>query len=246
MGRGTGMNGLFLVMLSVAVVVIVGNTAGVLGSESVCWQGDEDCPDCDDLLSLNFNTLIYLSDDSNYRQAVGTDQDVIESASTGDDIIRMESLLDLHTTLNYFCCYKEEEKRTILDIIGAIQWNSINLTYSQYTCNADHDNVTVYLHAEPDQQEELFALVSSIESAIEAAGIPINNPRNQNFHNTHARVTPSYPSDEVVPKLDNVDRGIFHFYWFYSGTHVFYSQDSTPEMRQKAYTLFQSCSKKQE
>jgi hypothetical protein len=67
----------------------------------------------------------------------------------------------------------------------------------------DHDGKTVYLHAQPDQnsQETLLGFVRGVEKALEAAGVPVPNPRVQAFHSTLARVDPSYPADALVKQL---------------------------------------------
>lgn len=40
--------------------------------------------------------------------------------------------------------------------MAAYEWTSFNLTYYALGCNLDHDNVTVYLHALPDNSASPF------------------------------------------------------------------------------------------
>lgn len=81
----------------------------------------------------------------------------------------------------------------IENVLESFVWYSFNISYTGSTffqstlgfgCNLDHDGVTIYLHSLPDwdSQDKLFAFVENIQKAIEAAGVPINTPRQQTFH----------------------------------------------------------------
>ncbi len=93
-------------------------------------------------------------------------QDVIRSYGEGQNIIELRPLLFLHTTLNYFCCHtaqvraqatpslasldcslfpRLQEKEKVVGILRSFNWSAVNLSYSNVSCNLDHDNTTIYL-----------------------------------------------------------------------------------------------------
>eukprot|EP01106_Pelomyxa_sp_JSP_P016229 TRINITY_DN594_c0_g1_i4.p1 TRINITY_DN594_c0_g1~~TRINITY_DN594_c0_g1_i4.p1 ORF type:complete len:241 (+),score=42.92 TRINITY_DN594_c0_g1_i4:38-760(+) len=221
-------------MSLVVAIAVVSWVVCARGDTAACYMGDEDCPTCPITHPLSPTTTVDLSQDAAFRSIVSADQDVIASMGNATTIIRYDQLTQLHMSLNYFCCYSEQEKLKIYDTLSKYIWYPIQLNFTAYTCNADHDNYTVYLHSEPAQQAELFELVRGIEAALVSAGIPNNHPRTQNFHNTHARVTPEYPSSELVATLDKKYHGSALFYWFYADGRNFYAQNVTATMRRTA------------
>jgi hypothetical protein len=80
----------------------------------------------------------------------------------------------------------------------------MTLRINTSACNLDHNNHTVYMLSEYDDasQQQLFTFIRRIESAMRAAGIPVNNARRQPFHCTLARVQRgAFPVDAVVRLL---------------------------------------------
>ena len=53
-----------------------------------------------------------------------------------------------------------------------MDWSSFEIDYDSFSCNNDHDNATVYLHALPSNQTALFAWARLVETTLAAAGIP--------------------------------------------------------------------------
>lgn len=115
-----------------------------------------------------------------------------------------------------FCCYSVQQRKTIVSVIQSYKWAPMNITYSAFGCNVDHDGKTVYIHAQPDQkgQNSLLSLVQGIEKAIQMAGVPIPNPRVQAFHSTLARVSPQFPSDQLVQAMTGKNFGTVDINWF--------------------------------
>jgi 2'-5' RNA ligase len=88
-----------------------------------------------------------------------------------------------------------------------MSWSSFVIDYDSFSCNLDHDNRTVYLHALPSNQTQLFAWAGLVEESLRKANVPVNHPRKSLFHMTLARVTPDYPTDKVVERLRHVSFG---------------------------------------
>ena len=180
-------------------------------STDTCENIDGDCPDsCGEAGyegNLNFNAKLYISP---------THTDIERVAAQAEKVIVDEGLkvharvnrLDnpatgLHTTIYYFCCYTQEEKEAIKDALHNMAWKSFEVEYDSFACNLDHNNETVYLHALPSDQSDLFALADTIETTVREAGVAIPS-RETLFHMTLARVGYDYPADETVTYfLDN-------------------------------------------
>lgn len=66
----------------------------------------------------------------------------------------------LHTSLFYFCCHTQAEKSGIMDALrtNVTWWKHAprSIRYDTFGCNLDHNNETIYLHAMPSNQTELF------------------------------------------------------------------------------------------
>jgi 2'-5' RNA ligase len=145
------------------------------------------------------------------------------------NVISLERLFGLHTSLNYFCCHSQSEKETIVQVLRKFQWTPKILTYDVFGCNLDHDGVTIYLHAQPNSvgQRTLFTMIREIEQAIENAGVPLINKRHQSFHCTLARVNHNYPVDDIVKKINGtIDFGTVTFNWFILDGHIFYATNN--------------------
>jgi hypothetical protein len=181
----------FVVLVSVAL-------CGASSPYSVCYMGDEDCPPCPANASININALIWLSPDIHFVEETSPLEDYIKSTDP-KNLIQLDSLLALHTTLEYICCHTKEEIDTIHTVAAAYQWKHIDIAYESATCNVDHNNSTVYIAQRPNNasQAALLSLVRGLESAYRAAGIRVNHPRSQEFHSTLARVTHEYPTNKV-------------------------------------------------
>ena len=173
-----------------------------LGSVNICEKLDGDCPD--DCLAAgfqgteNFNarfnvspSLMNIKTERKAHQA----ETFIESQG---NVTRLDNpWTSLHTTMYYFCCYTHEEKETITKALRNMVWEHFDISYDSFACNLDHDNITVYLHALPRDQTELFDFARNLESTVREQGIQIPS-RQTLYHMTLARVGYDYPTDEVV------------------------------------------------
>lgn len=214
----------------------------------LCWEHDSDCPEkCppDAKGTLNFNTAFLLNTKNNtqFVKNMQKAQGILQQHNESQ-IISIENFLIFHSSLNCmqyymqsfiaidFCCYSQQEKHTIISILQQFEHVPLHITWNNTWCNWDHNNKTVYIHADADQesQDRLFAFVRQIESAISKAGIVIWNPyvckiynnqtsRVQLFHSTMARVTMQYPLAQVLPLIKQqvgffgttfVDKFVFH------------------------------------
>jgi len=137
-----------------------------------CYRGDQDCPPCPDTShNLNFTSILFLSIFPQMINAAKQAQLLINQTDS-QNVISLERLFGLHTSLNYFCCHSQSEKETIVQVLRKFQWTPKILTYDVFGCNLDHDGVTIYLHAQPNSvgQRTLFTMIREIEQAIENAG----------------------------------------------------------------------------
>ena len=115
---------------------------------------------------------------------------VLKNLSSPGSIERFDDPKNgLHTSLFYFCCHSKRDVATIKTALSAMNWSSFIVRYDSFGCNLDHDNKTVYLHALPSNQSNLFAWASNVEKTVEAYDVKIHHPRKSKFHMTLARVT---------------------------------------------------------
>lgn len=124
------------------------------------------------------------------------------SRSSGSAIKFDSPRTGLHTSMFYFCCHGPLEVVKMQHALKEMKWKSFEVIYDNIACNLDHNNVTIYLHALPTNQTQLFALAKQMEVTLEAAGIPIHHPRKSKFHMTLARVNHSFPVDSAMAVLN--------------------------------------------
>eukprot|EP00933_Yihiella_yeosuensis_P027691 TRINITY_DN2158_c0_g4_i1.p1 TRINITY_DN2158_c0_g4~~TRINITY_DN2158_c0_g4_i1.p1 ORF type:complete len:283 (-),score=55.40 TRINITY_DN2158_c0_g4_i1:55-801(-) len=172
-------------------------------STDSCEKRDGDCPaSCVDAGfngTNSFTALLHVSP-APFR--------MIEKVEKAESAIRKAGhvqstdnpIFALHTSLFYFCCYTKEEQEDIEKALHTMKWSPITVNYNDVACNLDHNNKTVYIHALPTVQDNLFALSRKIEDTVASTGAHIER-RETLFHMTFARVPPSYPTDDVVRKL---------------------------------------------
>ncbi|KAJ5068730.1 hypothetical protein M0811_02673 [Anaeramoeba ignava] len=217
---------LFLSSIFIIILLLI---FGISSSFDTCWNGDSDCMTCPEDSKENWTSLMYLSYHISFTEEIHKAQEIIKnSAESSSQIIRMESDIELHTSLNYFCCHNSEEKEIIKKVLREYYWEPIDLEYNRVGCNIDHDNKTIYLLAlmSEESEKKMFDWIRGIEKAISDAGVHVNHPRLQEFHCTMARVTHDFPSDSVVLDISNQisSFGSIHFSWFYNdGEFVFAS-----------------------
>jgi len=194
-----------------------------VASGNVCENRDGDCPSCP-FLEINPVAETHLSGEPELVQSANEADDVIRnlSAAGGKDILRFdEPATKLHTSLFYFCCHTLFDIGPMTTALQQMDWSSFEIDYDSFSCNNDHDNATVYLHALPSNQTALFAWARLVETTLAAAGIPIHHPRTSLFHMTLARVTPSYPVDRAVQALASKTFGTHRLCSFdFAGTTI--------------------------
>ena len=148
-------NNFFILVLIVFLVGIV------TGSTDTCEKIDGDCPD--DCIAAgydgtaNFNAKLNISPfhPDIERQAAAAEEYILSQG----DVKRLDSpLTGLHTSIYYFCCYTQQEKATIKHALHDMDWAPFMVEYDSFSCNLDHNNETVYLHALPSDQDALFNL----------------------------------------------------------------------------------------
>ena len=173
------------------------------GSHDTCEEIDGDCPD--DCAAagfegdLHFTARLNISPTHPSIERVAARAEAFITSQGAEQVQRLDApLTGLHTSLFYFCCHTSDEKDGIKGALADMKWNAFNVSYDSFGCNLDHDNTTIYLHGMPADQSALFSFAGQIEATVEAAGYPINHPRESKFHMTLARVDWDYPVDAVV------------------------------------------------
>ncbi|CAF1523242.1 unnamed protein product, partial [Didymodactylos carnosus] len=98
----------------------------------------------------------------------------VDDSST---ITQLQSLITLHSTLNYFTCYSDQEINTIKQVLANYQWSSFEITIKNVSCGTD--TVQTYIVADVDQtsSNKMWNFVHGLESAIQTAGVTIKQPR---------------------------------------------------------------------
>lgn len=136
--------------------------------------------------------------------------------------IDTESGSQLHMTLNYFCCYSDEDWTTMASVLNGISWPALNVTFDQPlwridsgALDADHYSLIVML--DQHSQEIMSNFVLEVESKIRQAGVDIHVPRadQEPFHSTLAVASgSSYP---CMAALQEVNKQIPPGSWTSSG-----------------------------
>jgi hypothetical protein len=71
------------------------------------------------------------------------------------------------TSTQYLCCYNRAELARIEAVMAAVRWHPVNVTFTRVVCAA---SMALGL-ADPAAQGALFGVVSSIEEALNTAGL---------------------------------------------------------------------------
>ncbi|KAL0486107.1 hypothetical protein AKO1_001751 [Acrasis kona] len=175
---------------------------------SQCWDGDSDCPRVcppESKGSLSLNTHLRLYNIQHNKQFISSmiDAQSIVNKTSNKEIIRFDIPIIFHSTLNYFCCYSEQEISIIRKVLANYEHKQTYVDWTTTWCNVDGDNKTIYVHADASEksQQELLQLVRGIESDVEKQGVKIWTPRRQKFHSTIVRVTHEYPTNKVMEDI---------------------------------------------
>ena len=199
----------------------------VCGSFNSCEKIDGDCPTCKfPLFEKNPVAKVFLSGVDELILSATRADAFLKNLSSPDTIQQFDDpKTGLHTSLFYFCCHSHQDVVKIKLAFRAMKWGSFVVKYDSFGCNLDHDNKTVYLHALPSNQSDLFVWASIVEKAVEAVNVKIHHPRKSKFHMTLARVTRTYPVDEAVHALNDEYFGKIRLCSFVFEGEVFYAQD---------------------
>jgi 2'-5' RNA ligase len=178
-----------------ACVLLVLGAAGL--ADPICEQRDGDCPKCPLLASFSPTATLHLSavEPALVRSAAAADatiRGIAAATNTTADIISFDApATGLHTSMFYFCCHALADLTAMKAALQAMVWQSFDVRYDGFSCNDDmHGSGVTYLHALPSApyQIALFALAGQIETALRAAGVAVNHPRQSLFHMTLGRV----------------------------------------------------------
>ena len=197
---------MFIPSLPLLLLLLVQSASS---THSACEKLDGDCPKCNHPWRSGQSPVatVHLSIEKQLVQStIAADKFLKQLAPT--EIQRFDNpLIGLHTSLFYFCCHSSDQIKTIKEAFQHMIWDSFLITYDSFSCNLDHNNKTVYLHALPSNQTDLFAWANIVEKTLESYNVTINHPRKSLFHMTLARVNPSYPIDTAVRTLNKTNFG---------------------------------------
>ena len=195
-------------MRPISLLILTALSQQVSQATNVCEKIDGDCTTC---------THPWLSGQSPVAKVQLSDASLISAATAAQSYLRnldstkIQSFdnpnTGLHTSLFYFCCHNTEDIQNMKRAFKQMQWNSFPINYNSFSCNNDHDNKTVYLHALPTDQSLLFDWATTIEYTLQQFNVTVNHPRKSKFHMTLARVDPSYPIATAVSHLNATDFG---------------------------------------
>eukprot|EP00946_MAST-07B_sp_MAST-7B-sp1_P001670 g1670.t1 len=194
-----------------------------------CEKIDGDCPRCRRpwIAGVNPVAEVHLSGESALvASAARADAEIKAMDGNAGNIQRFDDpRTGLHTSLFYFCCHSSEEVNRMKAALRSMEWTSFDVHYDDFSCNLDHDNQTVYLHALPSNQTLLFLWAKTVERALASHNITCNHPRKSKFHMTLARVDPAYPVDLAVARLSGTNFGSHRLCSFVFEGEDFYAQD---------------------
>lgn len=120
--------------------------------------------------------------------------------------VNSEDKIDLHMTLQYFCCYNAFTYAKIAEVLATIKWRPIPLTFSKVVCNWEDGKravASLVILLSPESESLLQDYVARIETELVQRGIPVRKPRSrmEPFHSTLAVVHPTYPIRQVLEEL---------------------------------------------
>lgn len=214
----------FFSFFAVTLTLLGSDTSASFNS---CEKIDGDCETCKfPFLEKNPVAKVLLSEVGELVASATHADAVLKDLSSPGTIQRFDDpKTGLHTSLFYFCCHSKQDVVQIKNALHAMNWSSFIVRYDSFGCNLDHNNKTVYLHALPSNQSNLFAWASIVEKAVEEYNVKIHHPRKSKFHMTLARVTRTYPTDKAVETLKDEYFGEIRLCSFVFEDEVFYAQD---------------------
>eukprot|EP00761_Pharyngomonas_kirbyi_P013925 gb/GECH01013955.1/.p1 GENE.gb/GECH01013955.1/~~gb/GECH01013955.1/.p1 ORF type:complete len:432 (+),score=80.40 gb/GECH01013955.1/:1-1296(+) len=203
---------------------------------STCWRGDSNCPSCNST-SASENWISYMPMIAPSRFKWNLLKAKGQILRYFYDLKWWIPQVAMHISLNYFCCHTKEEKKKMISIMKNVEWEPIQVRMTDFGCNVNDDESTVYLHTLPDEpsQQKLNRLMKQFETAIESAGIDINFDRTQAFHTSVAWVSPSFPTDDVIQKINRKipEFGTVELCWVLMFPHVLVAKGASKDSKKK-------------
>eukprot|EP00039_Didymoeca_costata_P010834 m.146895 g.146895 ORF g.146895 m.146895 type:complete len:220 (-) comp14978_c0_seq7:1311-1970(-) len=111
------------------------------------------------------------------------EQELLNSAKLAMEAVQQfgpvsnPSIGSLHLSFQYLCCYNDTELQHVSEVIHAVKWQPINVTFSRIVCAAGE----FVALASPTSQGDLFGVVSAMEEAMAVAGIAVHRYRAAQF-----------------------------------------------------------------
>ena len=195
--------------------------------DNICEKIDGDCPPCAHPWISGRSPVVevHLSGDPTLVASAKATETYLQNLAP-TKIQRFDNpSTGLHTSLFYFCCHSTTDIQTMKTAFTDMKWTSFAIHYNSFSCNNDHNNKTVYLHALPSNQTNLFQWARTVEATLSQYNVTVHHPRQSKFHMTLARVDPSYPIDTAVRRLNSTDFGSHRFCSFVFDGETYTSSD---------------------
>jgi len=136
------------------------------------------------------------------------DAEFIMNATGG--VQQLDVGIELHTSVNYFCCLTQEQLKKLADVLEAVNWSAFNISFDVAACNTNGDpwnlgGISFVVFLDLASQKAMGQLASAVEAAALAAGIPIYRTRQEQEpqHSTLGTVDLQYPVDSVVSTINS-------------------------------------------
>ncbi len=127
-------------------------------------------------------------------------------------ISSLNTIIQLHLSLDFFSCYTTEEQATIEFGLSKYEWSSFKITFDRHiTCNIDIKQGYIEFNVDSQSQITLGNFVRGLEQSIQQYGnITIKYPRNLNqtlFHTALLNEDYQFPYDCMIAKLKDYING---------------------------------------
>lgn len=139
--------------------------------------------------------------------------------SGADKVVKLFSQYTLTTSLNYFCCLTNEEKKIIAESLqthpGATPQS---LTYHGAECMESSDGIIIMLMLNGSSQEFLKKWINNVSTYLESKVEVVH--RSDPFGLQLALVNDDYPLDDALAILNNISFNFEFNRFFVSGVII--------------------------
>ncbi|GMH95882.1 hypothetical protein TrST_g3400 [Triparma strigata] len=189
-------------------------------SETYPSAGGADCPTKCEEGKKCANAIYHVGADDEMQNTVGAENFLANMKLAGEVVTSFDSSVEpefgtkVHVSFEYWCCYTDEELKTIKKVLDDWEWDPQDVTYDRAEVRIDNPNsdgtishYSICIFLDEESNKRMMEYVGSIEAQIEAAGVKINNPREKQepYHSTLAVVDGrNFPVEEALKKINKL------------------------------------------